>query len=216
MKRSPLIGISIGVACVIFLATFTNVVGVQTVESSKYTFIKDEVDQKELLFQTIIDIANNNEVQNEFQKNKIVEGMKQVSLSKPILTKYFLDKAYTIGVILSRMFTTSKIHFILESYEVSNKDIQKEIISIIERDNKLNSMVEKLSDEDCDCEEQGTTEWPFPVICGLLYPAAILSWVMFYIPMLIFGPNWPGFIGAYFYMIMKNIGTTLNCNWALE
>ena len=71
-----------------------------------------------------------------------------------------------------------------------------------------------LPDEECGCDEGEETEWPFPIICAILYPAAILSWIMFYIPMLFFGPNWPGFIGAYFYMIMKNIGTTFNCKWA--
>lgn len=89
-----------------------------------------------------------------------------------------------------------------------------EIPTIIEENEFIRNYIEKNFDEDCDCEEQETTAWSFPIICGLLYPLAILSWVMFYIPMLIFGPNWPGIIGAFFYMTMKNIGTTLNCNWA--
>jgi len=98
--------------------------------------------------------------------------------------------------------------------DIQNVESEDDVLQIIEGDEELNSIVEQLFVEDCGCEEQGTTEWSFPIICGLLYPAAILSWVMFYLPMLIFGPNWPGFIGAFFYMIMNNIGTTLNCNWA--
>jgi len=98
--------------------------------------------------------------------------------------------------------------------DIENVESEDDVLQIIEGDEELNSIYEQLFVEDCGCEEQGTTEWSFPIICGLLYPAAILSWVMFYLPMLIFGPNWPGFIGAFFYMIMNNIGTTLNCNWA--
>lgn len=53
MKRSPLIGISIAVACVIVLASFTNVVGVQTVESSDRNEATYEVDKKELHSESI-------------------------------------------------------------------------------------------------------------------------------------------------------------------
>jgi len=63
MKKYPLIGISIAVAVFIIVASFTNVVGIQSIESSNNKITTDEVDQKDLLFQTIIDLSKNKEIQ---------------------------------------------------------------------------------------------------------------------------------------------------------
>ena len=68
MKNSPYIGFSIIVACVIVLASFTNVVGVQTVESSNHILVKDTVTPIEWVFLLIAKLRNHKDIQ-EFEEN---------------------------------------------------------------------------------------------------------------------------------------------------
>jgi len=68
MVKNHFIGVNIIVACLFVLASCSNVVGFQTVTLSNQKIIKDEINQKELLFQTILDIVNNKEIQNIIQK----------------------------------------------------------------------------------------------------------------------------------------------------
>ena len=121
----------------------TNVVGYQTVQSSNQKVIKDEVDQKELLFQTILDIANNKEIQRIILNSEMKQGgffnpgMRFSVITPHVLTKKYLNSAYYIGLILSRIFSASKMHSILERYRVSNQGIQNEITAVIEKDATL-------------------------------------------------------------------------------
>jgi hypothetical protein len=62
MDKKPLIGVSICAVVLLILTSLSNVVGFQTVQSSNQKMINDEVSQKELLFQTILDISNNKEI----------------------------------------------------------------------------------------------------------------------------------------------------------
>jgi hypothetical protein len=59
MKKTSLIGISILAVVLIVLGSQANVVGYQTVQSS----VKERLNEKDLLFETICDLANNKEVQ---------------------------------------------------------------------------------------------------------------------------------------------------------
>ena len=69
MIRIKLIGISAISVVVIILASLSNVVGHQTVQSTNQNRIDNEVNQRELLFQTIVDIANNKEMQQIILKS---------------------------------------------------------------------------------------------------------------------------------------------------
>ena len=53
MRKHLLIGINVAVVCVLSFASLSNVVSIQTVQSMNIKVIKDEVDRKELLFQTL-------------------------------------------------------------------------------------------------------------------------------------------------------------------
>lgn len=208
MRKNPMVGVSISVAFVIVLASFTNVVGVQTVASSNQKVIKNEIDQKEFLFQTIFDIANNQEIRNIIQNSKNNRGLGRSPLgvilsSSPILTKCYLNFAYRMVVILSRILGASKIHSIFERYKVSNQEMQKEISTVIERNEALSKKIEKLSDLPCECEKDSTTGWRYPVLClflGYLFVFAFILW-------------WWGFIGSELMFIIGGIGEALNCYW---
>ena len=108
MKKYPLIGISIAVVILIIVASFTNVVGIQSIESSNNKITTDEVDQKDLLFQTIIDLSNNKEIQQIIQKYHTSRerffnpNMKIFRLNYPTITKDQLKKMYSIGLLLSK------------------------------------------------------------------------------------------------------------------
>ncbi len=63
MDKKPLIGVSICAVVLLVLGSLSNVVGYQSVQTSQQNVIKERINQRELLFQTIVDIANNNEIQ---------------------------------------------------------------------------------------------------------------------------------------------------------
>jgi hypothetical protein len=222
MNKNPLIGISITVACLIVLASYANVVGVQTVESSDNKVIKDEVDQKELLFQTIIDLAKNKDIQSIIQKSEIKENLEK-SLQVPgakllmfelrlrffmvlpppqVLTKNYLDYAYKVSLRRLKNFDASRFNPILENLKVNNQEIQKEITAIIEKNNTLNKEIGQLSDLNCNCENDSTANWNFPIICLLLFPLVYIS-IGFYL------------MGGFGFLmtILGTIGMKLNCFW---
>ncbi|DAC71808.1 MAG TPA: hypothetical protein DSN98_08465 [Thermoplasmata archaeon] len=205
MKKYPLIGVSIIAVIVLILASLSNVVGFQTVQSSNQKIIKDEINQKDLLFQTIVDIANNKEIQRIILKSQINKAdflnpdVKFSVLTSQVLTKNQLKHMYFVGLILSKIISKSKIHSIVEQYQVNNQEMQKEIIAVIEKDATLNSEIAQLSNTKCDCEKENTIRWSFPILCLLLLPLYLFSVI-----------NNIVFLRE----IMTTIGLTLNCSWA--
>jgi len=209
MDKYPLIGVSICAVVLLVLGSLTNVVGYQTVQSSNQKVIHDEVDQKELLLQTILDIANDGEIQklllnSEMRRGEFFESGMSFSVSTPhILTKKELNTAYHIGLILSKTLGISKIHSMFERYQVSNQGVQKELTAVIEKDAKLNAEMTQLSDLKCNCENDNTTRWSYPVLCTILFP-------LFYLSLLI------GIVFQkefYFIVIIHELVLLLNCSW---
>jgi len=182
MNKYPLIGGSILAVVLIVLASMNNIVVCQTVQTSNQKTINDEVNQKELLFQIIVDIANNKEVQKVILGSEITgkrffdTGIRFSVFTPLVLTEKFLKHAYTIGTMLTKTISKSKMHSLLEKYQVSNQGMQKEIIAVIEKDAKLKGELTQLSNSNCDCEENNAQD-SFPVICGiteLVYFGALL------------------------------------------
>jgi hypothetical protein len=197
--------VSICAVVLLVLGSLSNVVGYQTVQSSNKQIINEEVNQKELLFQTIVDIANNKELQRIILKHQLSRGEFPVS-NIPVLTKNQLMQIYFIGLMLSKIISKSRIHSLLEPYQVSNQEMQKEITAIIEKDATLNAEITQLSNLECDCENENTTTWFFPVLCMLLLPLFI---VLFFLMKF-----FPSDIAWTLIQIIVNIGHTLNCLWS--
>jgi len=206
MNKYPLIGGSICAVVLLVLASLTNVVGYQTVQSSNQKMINSEIDQKELLFQTIVDIVNNKEIQKVILGSEITEkrffdpGMRFSVFNPPVLTEKFLKRMYTMGVILSKTIGKSKIHSMVEQYQVNNQGMQKEITAVIEKDATLNAEITQLSHSDCDCEKDSATDLDFPVICEILWYMFLTITIFPYILFLLWG-------SAIFIAII------LNCIW---
>jgi hypothetical protein len=212
MKKYPLIGISIVAVVILILGSLSNVVGFQTVQSSNQKAMNTEVDQKELLFQTILDIANNKEIQKIILKSQMNgKGLfnPDVRLSvykNPVLTKNQLKHMYLIGLMLSKIISKSKIHSMVEQYQVNNQGIQNEINGVIEKDVTLNGEITQLSNSKCDCENENTTVWRFPVICLLLLPLTEFVFLIWWFS------HYTIFNTLMFSLLA--IGAKLNCSWA--
>jgi len=227
MQRSPLIAASIAVACVIVLASLTNVVGVQTVETTNHAAVKDEVDTKELLFQTIIDIANDKEIQNIIQKydeRTSVRGLlqgnllgmnlrmhgRELSSPSPVLTKAFLEFAYIMGARLVRLHDASWMRLTMERYRTSNQRLQQEITAGIENNSVLANELSELLEVPCDCEKGNALVW-HPILCLLFFPIAFVIielWAIY----AIIGHYVPPLLDKLM-VIINNIGISLNCFW---
>jgi hypothetical protein len=204
MNKYPLIGVSIVAVIVLILASLSNVVGFQTVQSSNQSVIKERINQRELLFQTIVDIANNKEIQRIILKSQMSRGIFPTS-EIPIITKNQLKQMYFLGLILSKFISKSRIQSLVGKYQLQNPITQEEINGVIEKDTTLNSEITQLKDFDCDCDNNDITRWSFPTLCILLLPLFVIS-----VGMVLMG------FSETPVDIMMIIGFILNCFWYQE
>lgn len=106
MKRNWLVvGISTGSMVLLILASLTNVVGYQTIQSSQQSVIKEVVNQRKLLFKPIVDIANIKEIQKEIT---IVPAYLKYAEKSQIVN---IIKIF-VGFILAVIMMTSALMFI--------------------------------------------------------------------------------------------------------
>jgi len=75
MDKKPLIGVSILAVVFLVLGSLSHVVGYQSIQTSQQNLIKEKINQRELLFQTIVDIANNKEIQRIILKSQMSRGI---------------------------------------------------------------------------------------------------------------------------------------------
>jgi hypothetical protein len=212
MKQYPLVGVSIIAVVILSLASLSNVVGYQSVQSSNQKPINGEVDQKELLFQTIVDIANNKEIQRVILKLQVNRDgllnpdVKFSVFNTPILTKNQVKQMYLIGLILSKIISKSKIHSMAEQYQLNNQGLQKEISAVIQKDAILKGEITQLSNSQCDCEKDKAINWSFPVICTILFPIVLVCFISILLHEILY----------YLTIIIGYIGILLHCFWSLD
>jgi len=161
------------------MGSLSTVVGYQTVQTSQQSTIKERINQRELLFQTIVDIANNKDIQRIILKSQISRGIFPPS-EIPVLMKNQLRQMYLLGLMLSRFISTSRMQSILGKYQIDNQGMLKEISTVIEKNTILNAEITQLKDSECDCENENT-EFPYPILCGSLF----LMFFLFGIPAMI-------------------------------
>ena len=205
MHRKPLIGVSICAVVLLVLGSLSNVAGYQTVQSSHQQTLKEGVNQRELLFQTLIDIANNKEIQRIILKAQMNRGIFPVS-DIPVITKNQLRQMYYIGLILSKFLSKSRMHPIIGTYQFHNQEMQKEISAVIEKDATLHREMTQLLNSECDCDNEKTISWKFPILCAILQCIGTVGFFM-----TIFGP-FPT-LGMYMVGTCLGLGTILDCYW---
>jgi len=211
MDKKPLIGISIVAVILLILTSLSNVVGYQMVQSLNQNAINSEIDQKELLFQTIVDITNNKEIQRIILKSQINRDgflnpeLRYSIFNTPILTKNQLKHMYLVGLMFSKTISKSKIHSLLERYQLNNQRVQKEITAVIEKDTALSRELTQLSNSKCNCgNNAGVTIWHFPVICAILGGIVMIVFLIAYNT---------GYLLDLF-MTLMSLGGKFNCVWA--
>jgi len=175
MDKKPLILVSICAVVLLVLGSLSNVVGYQTVKSSNQQTIKETVNQRELLLQTIVDIANNKEIQRIILKYQMNRGIFPTS-EFPDVTKNQIRQMYFLGLILSKVVSKSRIQSLIEKNQFNNQEIQKEISAVIEKDTTINSEITHLKDSECDCGNVDGINWLFLftiilmiTICAILF-----------------------------------------------
>jgi hypothetical protein len=156
-----------------------------------------------LLFQTILDIANNKEIQKIILKSQISRGIFPNPDVKFSLTKKQLGQMYFIGLLLSKFINTARMQSIVGKYQYSNQVMQNEISDVIEKNPTLKGEITKLQNSECDCENENTTVLYFPVLCTILFP-------LFYLSLLIGVVFQKEF---YFIVIIHKLVLLLNCSW---
>ncbi len=89
----------------------------------------------------------------------------------------------------------------VQKYQLMNPNFQKEISAVIEKDVSLKDEITQLQKSDCDCENENSTQWTFPILCLLLYPVAICALILW------------GLLGIFPLGIIWFIGFILQCFW---
>jgi len=153
MDKKPLIVVSICAVVLLVMGSLSNVVGYQTVQTTQQNIIKERINQRELLFQTIVDIANNKEIQRIILKSQMSRGIFPTT-EIPVLTKNQIRQMYFIGLMLSKVVSKSRMQAIVEKYQFSNPEMQNEISAVIEKDTIINTEITQLKDSDCDCDNE--------------------------------------------------------------
>jgi hypothetical protein len=207
--KIPLIGGSICAVVLLILGSLTNVVGFQTIQSSNQQIIKDEINQKELLFQTIVDIANNKEIQRIILMSQMSRGIFPTS-EFPVVTKNQLKMMYFLGLILSKFLSKSRIHSMVGKYQFDNQGMQKEISTVIKKDTTLNAELAQLLNSKCDCENENTTGlWHFPIFCSILGLIIVFIEVSYIYTI----SDFVGHLCEEIIYIVLMIGYSIDCFW---
>jgi hypothetical protein len=164
MKKLVLAGVNILAVVLLILGSQSNVVGYQTVQSS----VKERLNEKDLLFQTICDLSNNKEVQKAIleSQTKFQNPFPTSQLTSfPTITKKQLNIMYHLGIVLSQTVGKARIESLFKEHPMSVR-IRDNVDAIIV-DIKINEETLHLSNSDCNCNDE-TNPWTFPMICSLL------------------------------------------------
>jgi hypothetical protein len=174
MDKKPLIGVSICAVALLVLGSLSNVVGYQTIQSSNQNVNKERINQRELLFQTIVDIVNNKEMQGIILKSQMSRGIFPIS-DTPILTKNQLKQMNFFGLILSKVISKSRMQSMVQQNQLIIPEIQRELSTAIEKDTTLNDKMTHLQNSECDCENEKTSSWAPIILCSILYVICVIS-----------------------------------------
>ena len=130
------------------------------------------------------------------------------------------DNLFQTIIDIANIPDVKDIRSLLKRYQV----IQKEITAIVKVKDELNRLKEQLSDLPCDCENDSTPRWGFPILCSILNVLMIKPLILFVVGSSLGALGlWfrlVGIIGYFIVMItvpiiyaIINVGTMFDCNW---
>ncbi len=200
--------LAIGFILLFLGVTIAPTINFNNAKASQQNLIKERISQRELLFQTIVDITNNKEIQRIILKSQMSRGIFPTS-EFPVVTKNQLRQMYLIGLVLSKVISKSRIHSMVQQNQLSNPEMQKEISAVIEKNPTLKGKITQLPNSECDCENDETTGlWKFPVICMGLYFIFWFFMGIYLFSRLTLDLAWE------FAQMLNQIANKLDCFWA--
>jgi len=107
------------------------------------------------------------------------------------------------GLAVAIIFLFIGLAFAPSIHASIQQEALDEISTIIEENEGIRNYIDKKSEDDCGCGEQGVTEWRYPIICILLGYLFI-----FVMALLVLG------IDLNLYTAIEDLGKELNCRWA--
>lgn len=215
MKKLVLAGFSILAVGLLVLGSQTNVVGYQTVQTSQQNLLKERINQKDLLFQTICDLANNKEIQKvilESQGSKYLNPFPAPQLTSfPTITTKQLNCLYYFGVVLSKTMGKTQMAS-LKEHPLLSVQSQEKINSILGNNTILSEEMAQLSLLNCHCLESNRS---FPVVCfilGILMSISMLSYYGFIAILIFLGLGILALIGINLVVVIEYI---INILWKI-
>jgi hypothetical protein len=217
MRKYPIIGGSVFAVVLILFSSFSNIVGYQSIQESNQKILTADTNEKQLLFQTIVDIANTKDIQRVIQGSELIgkrffnPSMKYSAFIPIVLTKRSLNLTYQLGLKLLKIISTSKVLSMMKQNQVNNRGLLKELTAVVEKDVALKNEMIQLSSLSCDCENKSYMNWSYPVLCTVLYLLFVpTTWIVQ------FG-YWDGYIinkwAWYVMIIIAFIAEDLKCSW---
>ena len=150
--------------------------------------IKD-VEPKDYLFQTIIDIANNPDVKELFEQYEYdllkVDKARSIYrkilfrnprlffntlLTKPSITYDYLDKSYNKGIEITNIIGNDIVLEMIESIGVTDIEIFDKLNKIIMNDEELSDRISILKEinKELNPDDTSLEDFPYPIICSIL------------------------------------------------
>jgi hypothetical protein len=210
MKKVVLTWFSILAVVLLVLGSQANVVGYQTVQSS----VKERLNQKDLLFQTICDLANNKEVQKAIleSQGKFQNPFPASQLTSfPTITKRQLNFMYFLGVVLYKTMGKARISSLTRQYPEMSIQTKDKIDAIIGKDAKLSKEILQLSESDCHCYNETGINYR-PVACFILFCLWLVDALLTFAGILGGHPN----LGLELWFFCISMGDSLQCKWYLN
>lgn len=160
-----------------------------------------DVEPKDYLFQTIIDIANNPEVKEMFEhydndlfkfdidrsvyRKLILRNPRlffNTLFTKPSMTVEYLDCCYNNGIDITYILGEDKVINTIENVEITDTKLFDEINDIISNDEELLDRLETIKEMN-KVTNLNTPIWEnYPIICSILLPVLFISggvWAIF-------------------------------------
>ena len=148
-----------------------------------------DIEPKDYLFQTIIDIANNPNVKNLLEQYKYdlckvdidrsvyrklllrnLRPFRSMIFTKPSLTYEYLDKSYNQGLEVTNIIGEDKVLEIMESVEITDTKLFDELNNIISKDEELSHRLAILKEMNKEIKPDAQLDdRSYPIICAIIF-----------------------------------------------
>jgi hypothetical protein len=166
MKKKILI-VSIIAVALLTLLSFSNVVGYNVVKNTREEIITDEYDFeycKDYLFETFVEIANNEDVRDLINHN--YQNPFPFMRNANNLSVEHLDLLYNRGIKLIDRLGEDKVAEIMETTSINKPFYSDELDTIVMGNDELRERINTLNEMNA---KSVTPNWELPIICGILF-----------------------------------------------